>query len=426
MKDLAPELVQALADTDIESETRRGRRSLSFRPALETAFRNNICDKRRFRFRRTALYGLIVYNLFFVADVAFLADTVKLALGLHFLVTAWLAAVALAMTHSLSPRTTEMLAASLPLVIVAQIETVFMATTSHMADQYQYFVVLVAMFGNAILRLRFRVAAVTSSLVMLFHMATTHFTTNIEPGAAVMSLISLGGSIYITLASNAVQEAEFRRDWLRRQFSEWRAQELIRDNAKLAQLSRIDPLTGIRNRRGFDLAVERLIADQRHGDRPFCVIMLDVDHFKSYNDTYGHGQGDVCLRVVSQVMSDSLRSERDVVGRFGGEEFIAFVPDCHLAEGAALAERMRRSLVAAAVPHARADGGHVVTASLGVAEGRLTGVVALHDAIAHADIALYEAKKGGRNRVEPTAPRRRLPLNEDADEPPVRAAGQRA
>lgn len=423
MKDMTPDLIQALQNVDIEEETRLGRRRLSFRPELEAAFRNNTSARRRFRFRRTALYGLLVYNLFFVADVMFLPETARLALGLHFFVTAWLAIVAAAMSFPLSPGRAELLAASLPLVIVAQIETVFMVTTSHMADQYQYFVVLVAMFGNAILRLRFRVAAVTSSLVMLTHFATTSFTTSIEPGAAVMSLINLGGSIYITLISNAVQEAEFRRDWLRRHVSEWRAQELSRDNDKLSQLSRIDPLTGIPNRRGFDLAVERCIADAAQQDRAFCVIMLDVDHFKSYNDTYGHGQGDVCLRAVSRIMSEALRPGQDVVGRFGGEEFIAFVPDCHLAEGAALAERIRRALAAAAIVHERRDGGQVVTASLGVAEGRLSGLVALNDTIAHADIALYEAKKNGRNRVEPAGFNRRRPPLEPQAPPAVRAAG---
>jgi diguanylate cyclase (GGDEF)-like protein len=134
--------------------------------------------------------------------------------------------------------------------------------------------------------------------------------------------------------------------------------------------------------------------------------MLDVDNFKSFNDTYGHAEGDRCLCIVAGVMMDCLRMENDVVARFGGEEFIAVLPDCPLEEGTLIAERIRRALAAAAVPHVRQGVSHVVTASLGVAQGRMGDMIGLHEAVSRADAALYEAKKAGRNRVEPQPSRR--------------------
>jgi diguanylate cyclase (GGDEF)-like protein len=105
-------------------------------------------------------------------------------------------------------------------------------------------------------------------------------------------------------------------------------------------------------------------------------------------------------------MMDCLRMENDVVARFGGEEFIAVLPDCPLEEGTLIAERIRRALAAAAVPHVRQGVSHVVTASLGVAQGRMGDMIGLHEAVSRADAALYEAKKAGRNRVEPQPSRR--------------------
>lgn len=408
MRPMVPALQDALRAADLDAEMRRGRARLQFSSGLEGAYREDTVAWRRKHYRRSALLALVSYNLFLVVDAVVIPDVFMLSVLVHLgVITPLMLLAAGVLSRPLSPRATEVTGALMMLVYFAGVETLFLASGQHFASQYQYLTLFAVMFGNSILKLAFRYAVVVSLIATVFHaFVVLKFTTFGAP-EAMMGIMALSATSYITLLAHSIQEGEYRRTWLRRRFAELRTVELSHDNAKLSQLSRIDPLTGVANRRGFDLAVENFFASASRRDAPFCVIMLDVDHFKSYNDTYGHAEGDRCLRMVASVMMDCLNTERDVLGRFGGEEFVAFAPHCHLDDGAMLAEQIRRALLGAAIPHVRQDGGYAVTASLGVAEGRMSGVAALHDVIAHADIALYDAKKGGRNRVEPQPVRRR-------------------
>lgn len=425
MKAMATPLHDALRAADLDVEMRRGRARLQFSAPLEAAYAEDTVAWRRKHYRRSALLALISYNLFLVVDAVVIPDVFLLSVLLHLgVVTPLMLFAASILTRPLSPRATEWIGTLMPLVYILQVEVLFLGSTAYSADQYQYLALFPVMFANSILKLGFRHAAFVALASTGLHAVLVLKFSSLGAPAAVMGIMALCATSYITLLALAIQEGEYRRTWLRRRFAELRTVELSHDNAKLSQLSRIDPLTGAANRRGFDLAVENFFASATRRDAPFCVIMLDVDHFKSYNDTYGHAEGDRCLRTLATVMMECLNPERDVLGRFGGEEFIAFVPHCHLDSGTELAERIRRALVAAAIPHARPDGGSTVTASLGVAEGRMSGVAALHDVIAHADIALYDAKKGGRNRVEPQPVRRRqIRLVEEAPAIPGRSAG---
>lgn len=171
------------------------------------------------------------------------------------------------------------------------------------------------------------------------------------------------------------------------------------DNARLfgevQRLATTDELTGALNRRQFFTLGEREVKKAKRHERPLCAIMLDVDHFKKVNDTYGHKGGDDVLAEVARRISDSVRAV-DVFGRYGGEEFAVIVPDTGLAATRDnVAERLRQ--VIAATPVASSAGQVTVTASLGVAElGPGEDMSAM---LERADAALYEAKRSGRNRV---------------------------
>lgn len=422
---MAPLLQHALSGADLDAEMRWARARLRFSAPLEAAYAEDTVAWRRKHYRRSALLGLISYNLFLIVDAVVIPDVFLFSVLLHLgVVTPLMFLAATILTRPLSPRATQWIGTLMPLVYLVQVEVLFLSSTSLSADHYQYVALFPVMFGNSILKLGFRHAILVALVSTVLHAVLVLKFSSFSAPAAVMGIMGLCATCYVTLLALAIQEGEYRRTWLRRRIAELRTVELSHDNAKLSRLSRIDPLTGVANRRGFDLAVESFFATAPRRDEPFCVIMLDVDHFKSYNDTYGHAEGDRCLRTLANVMMDCLNTERDVLGRFGGEEFIAFVPLCHLDAGTELAERIRRALLAVAIPHVRAEGGSIVTASLGVAEGRMTGVAAFHDVIAHADIALYEAKKAGRNRVEPQPVRRRqIRLVEDAPAAPGRSIG---
>jgi diguanylate cyclase (GGDEF)-like protein len=152
--------------------------------------------------------------------------------------------------------------------------------------------------------------------------------------------------------------------------------------SRLEYLSRRDELTGLLNRRVFAEELERQIELSRVEHRPLAVVMLDMDHYKAYNDEHGHQAGDRLLRTAAAAWTAALR-ENDTIARYGGEEFVAILPDCTLDAGVAVAEQLRRALPAGA------------TCSAGVAT--LANGASASDVIGRADRALYDAKRAGRD-----------------------------
>jgi diguanylate cyclase (GGDEF)-like protein len=165
--------------------------------------------------------------------------------------------------------------------------------------------------------------------------------------------------------------------------------------ADLRRLSRHDDLTGLLNRRTLEEALTAQAQRSRRSAEPFCVLMLDVDHFKSINDRFGHAVGDQVLKHLSALLLCHVR-EVDRVGRFGGEEFVVLLPGLGLAAALPLAERLRHAI--AAEPLAHADAAIALSASIGIAEwgGAHEETSRL---VVRADAALYEAKRHGRDRV---------------------------
>jgi diguanylate cyclase (GGDEF)-like protein len=169
-------------------------------------------------------------------------------------------------------------------------------------------------------------------------------------------------------------------------------------NEQLETLSLTEPLTGLANRRRFDdvLAVEwrRAFAARTS----IGVVMIDIDHFKRYNDKYGHLAGDECLCKVAAVLAASIRRDIDLVCRYGGEEFAIIFPGADEASAADVAERARAAVAALAQPHAHADAGYL-TLSAGAAATVPTAEYAAAALVKAADTALYQAKQHGRNQV---------------------------
>jgi len=173
-----------------------------------------------------------------------------------------------------------------------------------------------------------------------------------------------------------------------------RTQELEDVNRRLAELATEDALTGVANRRALENGLRRewfRCLDQR---RPLSVLMIDVDHFKAYNDAHGHLEGDLQLRGIAQHLSRHHDPQRELLSRYGGEEFALLLPGVHVSEALRRAEAIRASVAAS-------DAG--MTVSIGVA-GAVPEVQAEPDSLLRrADAALYAAKRGGRNRVESDA-----------------------
>jgi diguanylate cyclase (GGDEF)-like protein len=215
--------------------------------------------------------------------------------------------------------------------------------------------------------------------------------------------IECGGDDYLVKPVSAVvlsakMRALQRQDDMRRKLSDLSA-ELTSANRQLETLASQDGLTGIANRRTFDFLLERHFAQAVRQHSPLSVALCDVDHFKAYNDQYGHPAGDSCLRQIASALAGSCKRGADFAARYGGEEFALLLPDTP-AEGARhVLETARQHAATLAIPHERSATAKIVTFSAGIAtliEGRDSAPAQL---VARADEALYRAKDLGRNRM---------------------------
>jgi diguanylate cyclase (GGDEF)-like protein/PAS domain S-box-containing protein len=194
------------------------------------------------------------------------------------------------------------------------------------------------------------------------------------------------------------------RDITERKVAEQKIQQLVKQleiERNTAQLNSItDSLTGIANRRYFDETLITEFYRLRRSGAILSLIMLDVDYFKKFNDSYGHLAGDDCLRQIGNILKTIVRKTPDIAARYGGEEFIVILPETENNGAKVLAERIRKAVEELAIPHCASDIAEYVTVSIGVVSVYTTEVVSPEQVVTLADEALYCAKKGGRNRVE--------------------------
>ncbi len=322
----------------------------------------------------------------------------RAALSLRLLVAAVCLFASLILRHQ-RPVWLETLAFSFP-VILSQVVLAAIAQIAppHVADRYAVTALFVGVLCNVIAPLRLGQGFGLSIL-----------SACVLPGVAVLlpgSLnlyrdldLTLGGAAPILLATAMVvrNEAQRRRSFVLVIKAELAGEELERSNAELARLSVTDALTGVANRRQFDSELARLWG-LRH-QRSLGVALIDVDHFKLFNDSAGHAEGDLCLQIIARTVQGCVRERPDCVARYGGEEFVVLLPGVGHVELAAISERMRYAVESLAVPHpGRNDA--TVTISVGAAwcpAGNKDSTPA--DLLRNADAALYAAKAKGRNKV---------------------------
>jgi diguanylate cyclase (GGDEF)-like protein len=217
-----------------------------------------------------------------------------------------------------------------------------------------------------------------------------------EPSSRLIAIAAVVAAVAVAVSlaayAGSLRQARRREEQLERLVRE-RTEQLEEANRKLEELSFLDGLTEVANRRQFeqilDLEWRRAVRSQS----PLSLIIADIDHFKKFNDAYGHQAGDRCLREVAHVLDSIVQRAGDQVARYGGEEFAAMLPETDVAGAAGIAERMRQA-VEALQPE-----GNAVTVSFGVATTIATDQSKPEALVAAADAALYEAKHAGRNAV---------------------------
>jgi len=179
--------------------------------------------------------------------------------------------------------------------------------------------------------------------------------------------------------------------------------KLFEANTKLNQISLTDGLTGIPNRRAFD---EKLQSEWQRACRlsgkqgMVSVVMIDIDHFKAYNDEFGHQMGDDCLKKIAKALATGLKREAEQIYRYGGEEFVAVLPHLNEEEAKKIADKFRKIVETLKIEHAKNTGQSYVTISCGLASEKAEQKQKPQAIVEHADAALYQAKEKGRNCVQ--------------------------
>jgi diguanylate cyclase (GGDEF)-like protein/hemerythrin-like metal-binding protein len=202
--------------------------------------------------------------------------------------------------------------------------------------------------------------------------------------------------LILLVGQRRLEEQHEARDALKRTLGEL---EIERDHAQAT--ARIDSLTQVANRRAFDEALRaEYYRLKRSGAHKLSLLLLDVDHFKRYNDLYGHPAGDACLLQVAAGLRTVVKRAPDLIARYGGEEFAVILPDTDGAGTLAVAERIRRAIEELAIPHSASATAKVVTVSIGAVSITASRVSGPESVLDLADKALYRAKSGGRNRVD--------------------------
>ncbi len=376
----------------------------TFPPRLEARYEQDRGPARQRRLSLAAFWFAVCYGLFLGIDARLVADVFFTSAFVHLAVMVPLGfGVALIAAHGHTPWVREGASAALTVVSVATILWIYLISDTPAAAHYHYFAALPILYGNVVQRPHFPYAAWASGIAVVLHWAAMA-RGGLPVEVAIAAGIEFLAVAVVTLVAVFLIESELRRAYLGHLRGEITADRLSHSNDELRQLSHLDTLTGIANRRWLEAHLDEMADRSLRAAVPLAVMMVDVDHFKGFNDHYGHPEGDRCLKMVAAVARDQVRRKDDLIGRFGGEEFLVILPGTDLLDATKVAERIRHAIAATNLPHARSDIADTVTVSIGVAAARISDGITTEDLVRAADNALYEAKRLGRNRVHASTP----------------------
>ena len=374
----------------IDRELAGGFRSLRFSPELEHTFEEHQQDYRMVYTTYCAAIGMVIYNGFLIADWQMLPDVFVESCIFRLGIVTPLAAVALFVRlRCKSFQLREALVSVMGVVCVAFMMKVVADSRSAYVPSYSYGTILVMIFSVLLQRAPIRHVGPACVAMLALQMIGLNASPLIDHQLLVSNAIFFtSGSVLLLCAAYAL-ERESRHSYL----LAFRSRLL---NEQLALISKVDPLTGLWNRRHLEAVMSSAWAETI--PRPMAVILLDIDKFKPYNDNYGHTAGDLCLKRIASSITTSLEGITAYAVRFGGEEFLVFLPGLDERAAFAIAERLGDAIRQEAVPHPVLRKGAIVSASFGVAAGK-TLSIAPTMLIALADKALYRAKAEGRDCI---------------------------
>lgn len=366
---------------------------LRFPPAIEAAYEQETGAARSRELFWRGWVGLAIYFAMLVSDWYVTPDVFGTALLFRLVLTPIVLAMLFIVWHNPPAVVRESILVVAVLLIVSSHLSLMLLSTAPTREIQLHVLVLPILFMAA-QRIPFYHALAGYLGVWALSQIAIFLVRGMLPPEMVADEIIFGGGVVLCLIAVYDFDRATRLNYL----ASLRERLL---NLRLVSLSRQDPLTGLANRRALEEilgAMEFARSDHIH----LAMLMIDIDHFKLYNDSFGHQEGDVCLRRISGIFRSELRERGDMAFRFGGEEFLVLLQGLDLPDAVAIGERVRQAIEAAAIPHpAEPTDRKVVTVSVGAAAMVTDDGLNVARLIAAADAALYEAKRNGRNLVYP-------------------------
>ncbi|MEY4428713.1 MAG: hypothetical protein RLZZ182_1402 [Pseudomonadota bacterium] len=379
--------------------------------SLEGEYRQAIAEHRHQQLLRTGWLALVIFNSFLLVDLLMARDmfwqSVAVRLGLF---TPFGVAVLVAarrhkalLTHAAWLDLTDFIVLVSGWAAAACLAFILLNSHDPMSMYYHAGFMVVILYGVLVQPVGFLWALLFGLGMLSIHLWSAWRGVQALPPPLQISLLHLlVSTVGLSLAASYLVEKARRRRFLLMRRDQAMTEQLAEVNATLRRLSQADVLTGVANRRHFREHLQQVWERAAGDGSPVSVLMLDVDHFKAYNDHHGHPAGDACLQIVASAVAEHVRAPIDFVARYGGEEFVAVLPGATREVALQVAERVRQGVMDKALPHSASPTARVVTVSVGVATSASPGLDC-PDAdrlVGRADRALYEAKRGARNRVQ--------------------------
>lgn len=381
-----------------------GLRRIRFPPAIEARYETDRSNARRKHLLIYGVISLLLFDLFLLYDLYLVPDLIETAALLRLgMITPLAVAILWAMFVIPLPFVREASSAVGSFAAFATIVYLSASSDNPLAAFHHFGAVLVLVFANVVQRLDFPYAVAASLTAFVFYIPAVMGIEALPAQAGVAVIMMMGAGIVLTLFANHSMDRQLRLAYL------FHLRDGMRHD-ELDALAQIDPLTGLGNRRQLDRHLSDLWERTSEGVEQACVLMLDVDFFKKYNDRYGHPAGDLCLKRIAAIIKGELTNAGDAAFRYGGEEFVVVLSGAELMDGVRTGDRIRSAIQTAGIPHETGGAQRVVTISIGAAACEPAAAISKDEFIMGADTALYAAKRSGRNQVWPPLSRKGAPV----------------
>ena len=387
---------QQLRDLHQALTTRNGR-SLKFSLDLETGFQESYARRYHAHIQLAGLLGLIAlvatapWDYILTPSIAVVTWKIRIVASVLLMTSLAYSNLEQSLRHQQLLITLNATVCFMTVLLISECHQ------SPLRDYYAEGSILVLIGAFVISRLQYfwgKVTATIMAVCLALHLLMMH--ADAELATIQVFVLTLG--LLFALPGTYLMELSLRQNYLQSRLLNLEHKSLEDSRLQLDILTSTDGLTHIANRRSFDAALEQEWNRQQRAEVPLSLMMLDVDHFKKYNDHYGHLQGDECLRKIARALAGFARRPGDLAARYGGEEFVLMLPGIRQDDAEELARQVVETVANLDLPHAGSSW-QKVTVSLGVASMIPIPGAGPDQLILRADDALYQAKGAGRNRV---------------------------